>query len=159
MTITATMSEPDLVRWGERIGASIETPVFLALHGPLGAGKSVLARAIGRGAGVEDIMPSPTFNLSFRYRGRGDRHVVHMDLYRLRAPEELDALAWSELGEPGEIALVEWAERAGAALPERRWDVRIVGDAGRPDFRRIVAESVGEPPPLPEPSLEMPSGP
>jgi tRNA threonylcarbamoyladenosine biosynthesis protein TsaE len=61
------LSEPDLVRWGEAIGREVAVPVFIALRGPLGAGKSVLARAIARGAGVSAAMPSPTFNLIFTY--------------------------------------------------------------------------------------------
>ncbi|NIQ54994.1 MAG: tRNA (adenosine(37)-N6)-threonylcarbamoyltransferase complex ATPase subunit type 1 TsaE, partial [Gammaproteobacteria bacterium] len=56
----------ELVRWGLRIGESAEPPLFITLTGPLGAGKSVLARAIARGAGVHGAVPSPTFNLMFR---------------------------------------------------------------------------------------------
>ena len=72
------LSEEDLTLWGRRIGEWVETPVVLALHGPLGAVKSVLARAVARGAGVEGSLPSPTFNLLFRYPGRGTTQVVHM---------------------------------------------------------------------------------
>ena len=61
------LTEEDLVRWGTRIGREVVGPVFLGLKGPLGAGKSVLARAVARGAGVEGPIPSPTFNLLFRY--------------------------------------------------------------------------------------------
>jgi tRNA threonylcarbamoyladenosine biosynthesis protein TsaE len=61
------LSESELVRWGERIGREVALPVFIALRGPLGAGKSVLARAVARGAGVVATMPSPTFNLVFTY--------------------------------------------------------------------------------------------
>ena len=83
------LREEDLVRWGTVIGRAVEPPVFIALEGELGAGKSVLARAIARGAGVEGALPSPTFNLVFRYPVRGRVEVLHMDLYRLRDPEEL----------------------------------------------------------------------
>ena len=56
------LDEASLARWGERIGETVETPVVLGLKGELGAGKSVLARAIGKGAGVSAAMPSPSFS-------------------------------------------------------------------------------------------------
>ena len=65
------LDEASLVRWGERVGQTLNAPVFLGLLGPLGAGKSVLARAIGLGLGVAQAMPSPSFNLLFRYQARG----------------------------------------------------------------------------------------
>src|SRR5262245_57120498 len=76
------LTEAELTDWGNRIGALTELPFVLALRGELGAGKSVLARAIARGAGVDTPMPSPTFNLLFTYDGpaRG-AEVFHLDLY------------------------------------------------------------------------------
>ncbi|TVR66952.1 MAG: tRNA (adenosine(37)-N6)-threonylcarbamoyltransferase complex ATPase subunit type 1 TsaE, partial [Gemmatimonadales bacterium] len=83
------LTERELVKWGMTLGRDMDVPIFLGLRGQLGAGKSVLARAIARGAGVEGAMPSPTFNLLFRYPAGEGVQVVHMDLYRLRDPEEL----------------------------------------------------------------------
>ena len=75
---TMVLSEEELARWGERIGSSVRPPVFLMLRGPVGAGKSVLARAVARGAGVRGAVPSPTFNLVFRYPGgQGANHRTH----------------------------------------------------------------------------------
>ena len=82
------LTESELRQWGRRLGETIEAPVVLGLTGTLGAGKSVLARAIGEGAGVSDPMPSPTFTLLQRYAAGSGREVVHLDLYRLTAPEE-----------------------------------------------------------------------
>lgn len=141
------MTEAELEAWGERVGGALDTPAFLALSGDLGAGKSVLARAIARGAGVRASMPSPTFNLVFRYPGRGGIEVVHMDLYRLERPDDVWALGWSELGEPGEIALVEWPERAGGLLPPDRWDIRL--DTVAPGLRALTATPIGAAPRLP----------
>ena len=83
------LSETDLVRWGNRIGLEVPGPVFLGLKGPLGAGKSVLARAVARGAGVEGPIPSPTFNLVFRYATARGVHLVHMDLFRIEDVSEV----------------------------------------------------------------------
>ena len=50
------LTEEELVRWGQRIGEEIEAPAFVALRGHLGAGKSVLARAIARGVHAAETL-------------------------------------------------------------------------------------------------------
>lgn len=143
------VGEGDLVRWGLSIGQTIRVPVFLGLKGPLGAGKSVLARAVARGAGVEGPIPSPTFNLLFTYDSTRGIPVLHMDLYRIEETEELWELGWEELGHHGELILVEWPERAGELLPSHRWEIELrVSDEG-PDLREVVVSRQGRPPHLP----------
>jgi len=151
--------EDDLVRWGRTIGRRVEGPVFLALRGPLGAGKSVLARAIARGAGVESAIPSPTFNLLFRYPLPGEGELFHLDLYRLADPEEVWELGWEELGTGNQIVLVEWPERAERFLPSDRWDVRLDPVAADVFSRRISVDRVGSPPDLPSFPLSVASTP
>ena len=143
-----TLAEPQLVSWGERIGSSVAPPLCLALIGPLGAGKSVLARAVARGAGVEGPLPSPTFNLVFHYEGVTSE-VVHVDLYRIRAPEELKELGWEELCAGEGLLLVEWPERAGGLLPADRWEIELSAPEGEPELREVAVRKVGSPPPLP----------
>jgi tRNA threonylcarbamoyladenosine biosynthesis protein TsaE len=143
------LTEKEVVRWGTRIGETVATPVFIALRGPLGAGKSVLARAIARGAGVEGPLPSPTFNLLFRYPVESGIEVVHMDLYRLRDPDELWELGWDELGAGSEIVLVEWPERAGPLLPENRWEIQIASPSPGGLVREMKVSRIGTPPHLP----------
>jgi tRNA threonylcarbamoyladenosine biosynthesis protein TsaE len=143
------LTEPDLVRWGRLVGSTVATPVFLALRGELGAGKSVLARAVARGAGVEGAVPSPTFNLVFRYRTPGGTEVVHLDLYRLESPDELWELGWEELGAGDEIVLVEWPERAGDHLPADRWEIELERAPGGSGVREVRVRKVGGPPHLP----------
>lgn len=142
-----TFTEAQLVAWGERLGATAASPLFVALRGDLGAGKSVLARAIARGAGVNALMPSPTFNLVFRYTGSGGREIVHMDLYRIEKPADVWALGWGDLGGEREIALVEWPERAGPLLPPDRWEITL--DTAAPELRRVTALPLGTAPDLP----------
>ncbi|MEX2529754.1 MAG: tRNA (adenosine(37)-N6)-threonylcarbamoyltransferase complex ATPase subunit type 1 TsaE [Gemmatimonadota bacterium] len=143
------LSEEELNRWGERIGREIAVPIFVGLSGQLGAGKSVLARAIARGAGVDGAIPSPTFNLLFRYPARDEALVVHMDLYRLRDPDELWELGWEELGASNEIVLVEWPERAGEHLPEDRWEIHLLLPEPGSSVREVQVRRTGEPPHLP----------
>lgn len=150
------LTEPELVAWGERIGASAEVPLFVALRGELGAGKSVLARSIARGAGVRGPMPSPTFNLLYRYAASRGVEVVHLDLYRLDDPDEVWELGWAELAGGPEIVLVEWPERAEALLPDDRWDVYLAAPEPGADVRDVRALRRGAAPALPEPTVSRP---
>lgn len=142
------LDENALSRWGRRIGERIVAPAFITLQGPLGAGKSVLARAIGRGAGVEAPMPSPSFNLLLRYPTRAGIDLVHLDLYRLESPEELWELGWSQLGDEAEVVLIEWPERAGDNLPVDRWVIALSVPDGHPGLRDVEVRRVGSPPEL-----------
>ena len=145
-----TLDEPALEAWGARIGREAETPLVLALRGELGAGKSVLARAIARGAGVDSHMPSPTFNLVYEYMSARGLTVVHLDLYRLTDPAEVWELGWSEMGGSGQIMLIEWPERAEALLPSDRWDIALERDAADDGLRQVTARPAGNPKPLPD---------
>jgi tRNA threonylcarbamoyladenosine biosynthesis protein TsaE len=120
-------------------------PIVLALAGPLGVGKSVLARAIGEGAGVREPMPSPTFTLLQRYRASRGRQVVHLDLYRLASPDELWELGWTQLPGDDDIVLIEWPERAAGLLPADHWVITLSLPADRPELRSVEIGSVGEP--------------
>lgn len=144
------LTQPEIEAWGRRIGAEADRPLVLALRGPLGAGKSVLARAIARGAGVTGALPSPTFNLVYRYEPGGTREVYHLDLYRLEDAEEVWELGWRELGEGDQIVMIEWPERAEHLLPAPRWDVELRIEAD-PERRTVIARGVGAPPLLPPP--------
>lgn len=139
-----------MVAWGRTIGRVVATPVVFALRGLLGAGKSVLARAIARGAGVTTAMPSPTFNLLFQYDTQ-DVIVNHIDLYRLEDESEVWELGWRELGVDHQIVLIEWPERAEGLLPVPRWDVFITPSESSPQARMISLVPIADPPALPLP--------
>lgn len=143
-----TLDEGQLVNWGMRIGEEVDTPIVLDLRGDLGAGKTTLARAIARGAGVGGTIPSPTYNLLFRYTAARGREVVHADLYRLDDPEEVWELGWSELPPESGIFVIEWGERAESLLPAPRWQITLVEGADS-EHRDIGVEAIGNPPPLP----------
>jgi tRNA threonylcarbamoyl adenosine modification protein YjeE len=143
-----TLSEAALAAWGERIGREAGTPLVLALRGDLGAGKSTLARAIVHGTGVEGDVPSPTFNLLFRYDAPRGVAVHHLDLYRLEDPDEVWELGWAELGTAGDVVLIEWPERAETMLSGTRWDV-VLEEVEDGAARHVRANPVGDPPPLP----------
>ena len=144
----AQLTEPELTAWGERIGREASAPLVLALNGDLGAGKSTFARAVARGAGVEGDVPSPTFNLLFRYATPRGVELFHLDLYRLEQQDDVWELGWSELGHGPQLVLIEWAENAEMLLPEPRWELTLE-EMGDPHRRQLRLQPVGDAPALP----------
>jgi tRNA A37 threonylcarbamoyladenosine biosynthesis protein TsaE len=72
-----------------------------------------------------------------------------VDLYRLTATEELWELGWEELGSAGEMALVEWPEKAGEYLPGDRWEVELAVVDGDTAKRVVEVNRFGSPRALP----------
>lgn len=142
-----SFSESELAAWGERIGGLAEPPLWVGLLGPLGAGKSVLARAICRGAGITGHIPSPSFTLVQQYSSSRGFQIYHVDLFRLTPGERIDPLGWEDLLCSTGLVLLEWADRAGDLQPEDRWTVRIDYGAN-PDERVVTAARRGAAPAL-----------
>lgn len=100
------------------------------LQGELGAGKTTCVRSLLRALGVAGLVRSPTYTLVETYN-LAALTCVHVDLYRLQAPTQVDELGLRDLVGPGCLLLVEWPERGGAALPAADLDLmlRYAGDA------------------------------
>ena len=139
------VKENELVEWGTRIGKLIEPPMFLLLSGPLGSGKSVLARSIAEGMGVKTPVISPTFNLLITYPSPRGYQIAHLDLYRLSDPRDLWELGWEDLGVKDQIVIVEWPERADTFLPEDSWEIQLSFVEGEESVRNLVIEKHGNP--------------
>ncbi len=119
-------------RLGRKLGAALEPGDFVALTGDLGAGKTVLVKAMAEGAQVPEPATSPTFALVNVYQGR--LKLQHLDLYRLTGPAELFAIGFDDLvAEPGAATVCEWAEKAAQALPADRLEIALehAGDTHR----------------------------
>ena len=82
---------------------------FLYLNGELGTGKTTCARSFLRSLGVTGVIRSPTFTLVEAYP-IGDLTCVHVDLYRLRGPAEVDELGLRDFLNPRCLLLIEWPE-------------------------------------------------
>lgn len=111
-------------RIGRLIGQALQGGEILALYGELGTGKTALVRGIAAGLGAPPrLVSSPTFVLIHEYRGR--LPLAHADLYRIESPAQLHDTGWTEYLDGRTVVAVEWAERAGAELPDDRLDVRV----------------------------------
>jgi tRNA threonylcarbamoyladenosine biosynthesis protein TsaE len=94
----------------------LEEPAILYLAGDLGAGKTTLVRGFARACGIAAPVRSPTYTL-VNVHEAGTLTLVHLDLYRLRDPGELEHLGLREWGRPGCLWLIEWPQRAAGRLP------------------------------------------
>ena len=106
---------------GGRLAQNLPAQAVVELHGDLGAGKSTLARALLRAIGVTGTIRSPTYTLVEQYPLPAGGMALHMDLYRISNPGELEFLGLD--ADEIRLWLVEWPERGQGALPPA--DLRI----------------------------------
>lgn len=114
---------------GSRIAARLKTGDVVALSGPLGAGKTTLARAIIAGCGHGGEVPSPTFTILETYPDC-EPPLAHADFYRLEEPREAAEIGLDDYRD-GAALIAEWPERAG-------------GFANEPGCLAVALEAVGE---------------
>lgn len=105
-------NEQQTLHLGRRIGVELQGGEVICLAGPLGAGKTCLARGILEGAGVRGGIRSPSFNIMCVHTGR--IIVYHFDVYRLEDPDEVWELGLAEAAGSDAAVIVEWADRLGA---------------------------------------------
>jgi tRNA threonylcarbamoyladenosine biosynthesis protein TsaE len=114
---------------GARLAARARPGDVLLLEGPLGAGKSTLARAFIRALAQDPqlTVPSPTFTLVQAYETPGGAEIWHFDLWRLTGPDGLHELGWDETEQ--KILLVEWPDRLGPLTPAQALRITLSHDS------------------------------
>lgn len=119
LTRWVTRSEAETRGLGRTLAPELAPDGVLLLSGELGSGKTVLARGIAEGLGIDPReVQSPTFTLIREHEGRAGR-LVHVDLYRLD-PGQTAALGLEELLAGPGVKVVEWAERLPFEVPGAR---------------------------------------
>lgn len=133
--------------FGRELGAVLGAGDVVILTGPLGAGKTSLTQGLAEALAVSGRVTSPTFQLARRHKPTepGGPGLVHVDAYRLRADEDLDASAAGTGAAPSnphaladelesldldeflgtDVVVIEWGEGLGEVLTERPWLVRL----------------------------------
>lgn len=156
MTLVVELATPaDTERLGRAVGARLRAGDVVVLSGPLGAGKTVLARGIGAGLGVRGPVTSPTFVIAREHPalpgGRGVP-LVHVDAYRLRGIAELDDLDL-DTDLLAAAVVVEWGEGMAERLADEHLLIRLRrnnGDDNSDDSR--VAQLCGPARLIPDPA-------
>lgn len=135
--LTELADDAATARLGSALWAAIEAQhariaqqgLVVALHGPLGAGKTTLVRGLLRAAGVSGPIKSPTFAVLEPYKVSNlDFH--HFDFYRFSTASEFSDIGFRELFGAGKICVMEWPERLGdrAPTPDLQLNLAIVGE-------------------------------
>lgn len=130
-----SLSAVDTLNLGKKLGQILMGGDVVCLMGDLGAGKTALAKGIGEALGVREPMTSPTFTFMLEYSGvlhEEPLRLIHMDLYRLQHPEEVEVIGVEDAFQKNAICLIEWPEIAHDYLPEDRLELRIEGSGEEP---------------------------
>lgn len=129
-------------RLGIRLGELLEPRDVVCLSGELGAGKTALARGIGRGWGTPLRVTSPTFVLVNEYpRPQDGRILYHIDCYRLEQPSDIASSGLEDILDNEAAAVIEWPEHIADLLPPDRMWITLVYES--PTRRRLRFSAEG----------------
>jgi tRNA threonylcarbamoyladenosine biosynthesis protein TsaE len=127
--------EAATARLGAALAAIARPGDVITLSGPLGVGKTALARGFLAALGHQGDVPSPSFAIVQPYEAL-DPPVWHVDLYRIENPAELEELGLDAAGDA--VLMLEWPDRGGeGAWPDA---LRLTLEFGRDGDRNLTAE-------------------
>ncbi len=126
-------SEEETRALGRRLVSLFPEGALISLTGPLGSGKSVIAKGIAEGLKIEEAIVSPTFTLVQEYEG--SLPLTHLDLYRLEGTEDFEGIGGEELLYGGGFVVIEWGEKIEELLPPSA--ITITLEIG-PDGERTI---------------------
>ncbi len=110
-------TEQMLEVFAKKVATVLTTPLTIWLEGDLGTGKTSFARYLIHALGYQGRVKSPTYGLMEQYP-LDVGQVLHMDLYRIADPDELEYLGLVDLLDHNTILLIEWPDKGGQWLPE-----------------------------------------
>ncbi len=113
------------------LGEALPPDATLALHGDLGSGKTTFVSGLAKAWDIEGPVTSPTFNLFTIYKG--DRMLVHLDAYRLKRAEDMEALMIEEFLKSPWCMAIEWPDNIEGWLPldTLHLDLAVAGRSSR----------------------------
>ena len=124
MAVFISHSEEETLAFAENFAKTLKGGDTVLLEGEMGAGKTVLAKGIARGLGVESEVTSPTYAYINSYE-EGRLPLYHFDCYRVPSEDFARALGFGEYFSMGGVCLVEWSENIPSLLPEDAKTVKI----------------------------------
>ncbi len=138
--IRTTANEIETQSFAKQLSDLFGKKAFYALRGDLGAGKTCFVQGLAAAIGIKAAVCSPTFTIANEYIGENGLRLIHVDLYRLSGPAELESIGWDDYLDSGDAMAIEWPERAGDELPDRTITVEFMIGTN-PDERVITVSS------------------
>ncbi len=132
-------SDDETMDFGTKIGSIAKPGLIITLSGDLGTGKTVLARGIARGLGIDEPITSPTFTILHQYNGR--LPLYHFDMYRLDNEDEIFELGFEEFIYGDGVAVIEWPENMGDLYPQEYVGIEL--DRIDENIRKITIHFIG----------------
>lgn len=123
-------SSDDTIKIGRRLAKGLRPGDIICLFGQLGSGKTVLTKGIAEGIGFRrQAVISPTFVIIRQY-DEGKLPLYHFDLYRLRSPEDIQALGYEEYFFGEGVSVVEWPDKLRYLMPREylRIDIEVTSE-------------------------------
>ncbi|MFH1191727.1 MAG: tRNA (adenosine(37)-N6)-threonylcarbamoyltransferase complex ATPase subunit type 1 TsaE, partial [Candidatus Omnitrophota bacterium] len=119
-----SLSVNQTLRLGKKIAGNLSAGDIILLSGSLGAGKTVLAKGIAQGLGInKNTVLSPTFVLLRVYQGK---HLLqHFDFYRIKTLKDIFSLGYQEYLYSDAVTLIEWPERLKFLLPKEFLKIKL----------------------------------
>ncbi len=122
-TTYITQSQEETLSLGIELGKHAKPGDIFALIGNLGTGKTILAKGIAQGLGIQEEITSPTFTLLEVYEST--LPLYHFDLYRISDDAELENLFFEEYWFGDGVSVIEWADRALKRLPQDTYIITL----------------------------------
>ena len=134
MAIFISDKKEDTIEFARRYASTLKAGDVVLLNGEMGAGKTMFAKGVALGLGIEDEVLSPTYSYMNDYNGV----LYHFDCYRLKNGGQAEELGLCDYFYSNGICLIEWAENISSVLPEKvkRVNIEKTGE----DKRRIEYE-------------------
>ncbi len=139
--ILVTNSSEETEKLGFDFAKKLEIGDVICLYGNLGAGKTQFVKGLAKGLGIKHRIISPTFIIVRSYKVKSEKLKVknvnkvkieefsnfyHADLYRLENENDLESTGLLDiLKEKNNIVAIEWPEKLGKFLPEKRWEIKF----------------------------------
>lgn len=142
---TTTHAAAETFQLGQQLGQRVHSGQVIALHGDLGAGKTVLTQGLANGLGITARVTSPTFTLVGEYQRPNGDWLIHIDCYRLGSPTQEDGALEAAffgmeeiLDRSDAIVVIEWAERIAPLLPVDYLQINLSYDQATPEDRQLT---------------------
>jgi len=136
-------TEADTLALGSDLARGLAPGMVLHLSGELGAGKTTLVRGILQALGYTGRVKSPTFTLVEVYEV-SRLYLYHFDFYRFNSPSELGDMGFRDYFGPESVCLIEWPEKAGAALPAADLSITLQVDGTGRQVEIVAATEAGK---------------